>query len=412
MTNLFWPRAIILVDMNAFFASIEQLDNPHLRDKPVAVVNGEAGTCIITCSYEARAYGIRTGMRLQEAKQRCPNLISISSRSRRYVEVSKKIMNALYSITPDIEVFSIDEAFLDVTRCQQLLGAPEKIGALVKQKVLEASNLPCSIGVSGDKTTAKYAAKLIKPNGLTIIPPWESKQRLENILVTELCGIGKGTAKFFARYGAITCGDVAKLPISVLSKRFGNWGRRMWYMCQGADPEQVHTEVSAPKSMGHGKIMPPNTRDKNVLLTYLQQMCEKLSSRLRNNNLYAQHFFIGWRNWHFGWFAEKAKLNFLTNDGRLIYELGVTVLETVWQGQPVNQIQVTALDPQPLAQQLDLFSEAPVGHALINTAVDEINKRYGARTIQPARLLNRTNKHSVISPAWKPDGHRQSICLE
>lgn len=404
-----WQRAIILVDMNAFFAAIEQLDNPHLRDKPIAIVNGDAGTCIITCSYEARAYGIKTGMRLPEAKQLCPHIISVASRSHRYVEVSKKIMNALYSITPDIEVFSIDEAFLDVTRCQKLFGTPEKIGQLVKQKILEASNLPCSIGISGDKTTAKYAAELKKPNGFIVIPPWESKQHLQNILVTKLCGIGKGTAKFFARYGAITCGDVAKLPISVLSKRFGNWGRRMWYMCQGEDPEPVHTEVSAPKSMGHGKIMPPNTCDKNILLAYLQQMCEKLSARLRKNHLYAQHFFIGWRNWQFGWFAENTKLNFLSNDGKLIYQLGVTVLETVWHGEPVHQIQVTALDPQPLAQQLDLFSQAPQEHIPLNETMDEINKRYGAYTIQPARLLNRTNKHSVISPAWKPEGHRQSI---
>lgn len=409
MTNQFWQRAIILVDMNAFFASVEQLDNPHLRDKPVAVVNGESGTCIITCSYEARAYGIKTGMRLLEAKQLCPHIITVASRSHRYVEVSKKIIHALHSITPDIEVFSIDEAFLDVTRCQKLFGTPEKIGLMVKQKILEASHLSCSIGVSGDKTTAKYAAELKKPNGFTVIPPWEAKQHLQNILVTKLCGIGKGTAKFLARYGAVTCGDVAKLPISVLSKRFGNWGRRMWYMCQGADPEPVHTVVSAPKSMGHGKIMPPNTSDKNILLTYLQQMCEKLSARLRKNNLYAQHFFIGWRNWEIGWLAENTQLNFLSNDGRLIYQLGVNVLENVWHGEPVHQIQITALDPQPLIQQLDLFTAAPEDHPPINDAVDAINKRYGTYTIHPARLLNRTNRHSVISPAWKPDGHRQCI---
>lgn len=267
--NTPWPRAIILVDMNAFFASVEQHDSPELKGRPVAITNGQEGTCIITCSYEARAYGVCTGMRLKQALSLCPHLVAVSSHPQRYVEVSTSIMKALEDITPDIEIFSVDEAFLDVTHCQQMFGSPEHIGQMTRQKVMQASGLLCSIGVSGDKTTAKYAAKLYKPNGFCVISPWDAQRKLENVPVHDLCGIGDGIERFLAKYGVYHCGDMANLPISVLGKRFGNIGRRIWLMCQGADPEPVYTNINAPKSMGHGKVMPPNTHDKNTLLVYL-----------------------------------------------------------------------------------------------------------------------------------------------
>ena len=132
--SLYWPRAIILVDMNAFFASVEQLDHPEWRGQPVAITNGLTGTCIITCSYEARAYGIATGMRIRRARELCPDLIQCPAHPERYATVSTNIMEALLDITPDVEVFSVDEAFLDVTHCQKLLGPPALIAQQVKQK--------------------------------------------------------------------------------------------------------------------------------------------------------------------------------------------------------------------------------------------------------------------------------------
>ena len=132
-----WPRAIILIDMNAFFAAVEQLDHPEWRGRALAVTNGKQGTCVITCSYEARAFGIKTGMRLYEARRLCPNLIQVPAQPERYVQVSRAIMQALATLTPDMEIFSIDEAFLDVTRCQQLFGSPEKIGLMASELVLK-----------------------------------------------------------------------------------------------------------------------------------------------------------------------------------------------------------------------------------------------------------------------------------
>jgi len=405
----FWQRAIILVDMNSFFASIEQREVPELRGKPIAITNGAIGTCLITASYEARAYGIKTGMRLPEAKLLCPSLIQVASRPRLYAQVSQQIMQALATVTPDIEEYSVDEAFLDVSHCQHLWGTPEVIGKLAQQKVWEAAGLPCSVGVSGDKTTAKYAADLHKPNGFTVIPPWEAKQCLQDVLVTELWGIGKGIAAFLARYGAYTCGDVAKLPISILAQRFGNLGRRMWYQCQGADPEPVHTQTKAPKSMGHGKVMPPRTKDKATILIYLQHMCEKLAARLRRHDMKAQHFFIGWRHDYLGWIGAKNKLAYPTQDGKIIYALGLSVLQKVWDGGPVHQVQVTALDPHATTAQSDFFETENLKRAHLNAMVDQINQRYGEFTVAPAPLLNRSGTHNVIAPSWKSSGHRQTL---
>ncbi len=404
----FWPRAIILMDMNAFFASVEQFDFPELRGRPVAITNGLTGTCIITCSYEARAWGIRTGMRLHEAQRRCPTLIRRPARPERYAAVSGNIMNALLEISPDVEVFSVDEAFLDVTRCQKLHGPPPRIGRLVKQKVFEAAGLPCSVGVSGDKTTAKYAAKLHKPNGLVVIPPWEAKARLAEVPVTELCGIADGIGRFLAERGVHTCGDMARLPIGELARRFGNPGRRIWLMCQGADPARVEPDVPPPKSIGHGKVVPPDTRDREVLLTYLLHMSEKVAARLRRHHMQAQHFAVGLlcRD---GWLGDKARSVSPTRDGRQIFDLCRQVLARCWSGQGIHQVQVTALDPQPAAGQIELFNDPAPQHLASNQVMDRINRRYGEFALAPARLLRRSDMPNVIAPAWKPFGHRKTV---
>ncbi|MDF2866564.1 MAG: dinB 2 [Gammaproteobacteria bacterium] len=403
-----WQRAIILVDMNAFFAAIEQLDFNELRHKPIAVTNGEQGSCIITCSYEARAYGIKTGMRFFEARKLCPELIRRPSRHKRYAEVSRTIMQALRDITPDIEIYSVDEAFLDITHCQKLYGSPIKIAELVKEKVWQVAKLPCSIGLSGDKSTAKFAANLHKPNGLTIIPPWEAKERLRRVPVSELWGVGKGITEFLARYRVVYCGDMEKLPISVLAQRFGNLGRRLWNICQGADPDPVRPTLAEPKSMGHGKVLPPNVTDEKMLLIYFRHMCEKLAARLRRNRLAAQEFFIGAKSYQWGWLGGKYKTAYPCNDGAELYALCRKMLREHWQGAAVFQVQVTAYDPRPEGQQLELFLPDEESHNA-HQVIDTINQRYGEFTIAPASLLNRSKMPNVISPAWKPEGPKQSV---
>ncbi|MBK8162285.1 MAG: DNA polymerase IV [Gammaproteobacteria bacterium] len=404
----FWPRAVILVDMDAFFASIEQLDRPAWRARPVAVTNGLTGTCIITSSYEARRFGVRTGMRLREARRLCPELIQCAARPERYAAVSTRIMQSLEEITPDVEVFSVDEAFLDVTRCQRLWGPPETIARLVRRKVFEASGLGCSIGVSGDKSTAKFAAKLDKPEGLILIPPWEAAARLRDVPVTELSGIKEGIGGYLARHGARTCGEVARLPVSVLARRFGNPGRRIWYMCQGLDPEPVRNIVSAPRSLGHGKVVPPGTRDAQLIHTYLLHMSEKVAARLRRNDLEAQIYAVGLRT-RLGWLGGRLRTPVPTQDSRPLQELCRRVIREEWHGEGIFQVQVTALDPRPARGQAELFDPASAQAHSVNRAMDAVNRRYGEFTLAPGWLLNRSTMPNVIAPAWKPYGHRQTI---
>ena len=404
-----WQRAIALLDMNAFFASVEQRDFPELLGQPVAITNGMRGSCIITCSYEARAFGIHTGMRIQQARQLCPQLIQRATRPHVYARVSTNIMQNLQTICPDIEIFSIDEAFVDITSCQKLYGSPVTAARKLKRAVYEASGLLCSLGLSGDKTTAKYAAKLNKPNGFTVIPPWQAETALQNVPVTELCGIARGIGDFLARYGVHVCGDMKKLPISVLAKRYGNPGRRIWYMCQGKDPEPLQTYSNEPKSIGHGKVMPPDTRSREIILTYLQHMSNKVASRMRRHHFNARIFWIGLRTTH-GWLGEKSRLDLPDNRQQVIYQLCQQVLAKHWQGEGIYQVQVTALDPQPENLQLELFTTTDrQAQQKLNQTMDAINQRYGEMTLSPARLLNKSDMPNVIAPAWKPHGHRQSI---
>lgn len=398
---------IALVDMDCFFAQIEQRDNPDWRYAPVAVTNGELGSTIITSSYEARAFGIKTGMRLKQARTLCPALIQAPSRPYRYAAISSQIMEVLVDITPDVEVFSVDEAFLDLSRCQQLYQGAWDIGEQIKRKVFSVSGLKCSVGISGDKTTAKFAAKKGKPDGLKIIHPEQAEQVLAPELVTELSGINKGIGSFLARYGIIRCGDMKRVPMSLLAKRFGNLGRRIWLMAQGQDPESLQFNVKAPKTIGHGKVMPPQTRDKAVILTYFQHMSEKVAARMRCFHYQADAFFIGLKTQQ-GWLKTKASPGFYTDDGKVIYQLCLRFFDYYWQGQGVWQVQVTALSPRQ-GKQLDFFSEENPQREHINLAMDKVNQRYGEFTLAPARLLDKSKMPNVIAPAWKPTGHRKTI---
>ncbi len=407
----YWPRAILHMDMNAFFASVEQRDFPELRGKPVGVTNGEVGTTLITCSYEARAFGVKTGMRVYDARRLCPGLIQRPARPRVYAAISTRIMHALHDISPDVEVFSVDEAFLDVTHCQRLHGSPERIAQLARQRIHEISGgLPCSIGVAGTKSTAKIASDLKKPNGLTVIPPWEARARLDGIPMKKLCGIGPNIAEFLSLYGAHTCGDVARLPMTVLARRYGVTGKYLWLACQGKDTDPVTPGVAPPQSVGHGKVLPPHTRTASVIETYLRHMCEKVAARLRRYDMQAGRLYVGLRLEVAGETVDQMfLLPYGTPDGRRLFELARRFLQGRWHGEAVTQVQVTASGLRPASGQLDLFPESDNRDTRRFGAIDRINLRYGEFTVAPATLLGRSTMPNVIAPAWRPDGHRQHI---
>ncbi|MFK8028517.1 MAG: DNA polymerase IV [Gammaproteobacteria bacterium] len=408
MTNASWERAIVFVDMDAFFASIEQYDHPELRGKPIGITNGVTGTCFITSSYEARKYGIRTGMRIKQAQQLCPSVIQVPSRPYRYAEVSTNIMSALQMVTPDVEVFSVDEAFLDVTRCQKIYSSPIDAGRLAKQVVYDSSGIACSVGVSGDKTTAKYAAKKDKPNGLFAVPPWQSREYLSDVPVTELSGIAGGIGGFLNDRGVYVCGEMQYLPIGELAGRFGNLGRRIWYMAQGLDPDPIRQSVAAPKSIGHGKVMPPNTKSLTTIKMNFHHMAEKVAARLRKHGFEAHNYFIGVLTDQ-EWIAKKMQTAMPTSDSQQIKKLVNIFLRNTWCKQGCFQVQITALDPKDQGHQLSLFGERDIKREQINLAMDNINQRYGEFTLAPANLLNRSEMPNVIAPAWKPFGHRKTV---
>jgi len=407
-----WSRAVIHVDMNAFFASVEQRDFPELRGKPVGVTNGEVGTTLITCSYEARATGVKTGMRVYEARRLCPGLIQRPARPQVYAGIATRIMHALRDISPDVEVFSVDEAFVDVTHCQRLHGSPEHIAWLIRRRVREVSGgLPCSIGVAGNKSTAKIASDMEKPEGLTVIPPWEARSRLADVPMEKVCGLGPSTAEFLSRHGARTCGDVARLPMTVLARRYGVRGKYLWLACQGEDTEPLIMDIAAPESVGHGKVLPPHTASARVLETYLRHMCEKVAARLRRYDMQAGQLYVGLRLEisHNEDIGQLFILPYGLPDGGDMFGLARKFLAYRWHGEAVTHVQVTAARLRPASGQLDLFSTGDARVASRFSAIDRINTRYGEFTVAPAILLERSTMPNVIAPAWRPEGHRQHI---
>ena len=186
-------RTLMHVDQNAFFASVEQQANPALRGKPIAVVGGGGRTVITTSSYEARARGVKTGMAIWEAKRCCPELIVVVGDNRKYQHTSSRIVEIFCDYTPEVEVFSIDEAWLDVTHSLSLFGSPERIAYLIKARIKHQFGITCSIGIAPNKLLAKLASDMQKPDGLTVIRPEDVSRILERIPVGELCGIGKKT---------------------------------------------------------------------------------------------------------------------------------------------------------------------------------------------------------------------------
>jgi DNA polymerase-4 len=199
-----------------------------------------------------------------------------------------------------------------------------------------------------------------------------------------------------------------RLPIGELGRRFGNPGRRIWLMAQGQDPEQVYPEVADPKSVGHGKVMPPDTRDEGVLLTYLLHMSAKVAARLRLHRLRASHFFIGLRATE-GWLGGKYRIDPPTDHASVIMDFCHRFLASQWRGEGCHQVQVTALDPQPGGLQFDFLQPDQQRQDRLNQAMDAVNRHYGEFALAPVRLLARSHMPNVIAPAWKPFGHRETI---
>tara|TARA_Y100000817_G_scaffold307933_1_gene294961 strand:+ start:17 stop:1204 length:1188 start_codon:yes stop_codon:yes gene_type:complete len=395
--------------MNAFFASIEQRDNPLLIGKPIAITNGVHGSCIITCSYEARAFGIKTGMRYVDAKNICPTLIKQSSNPERYAKISTNIMSIIKTISPDVEIFSVDEAFIDLTNCLNIYQTPMNAALILKDRIFKHENLPCSIGISTSKALAKFAAKMHKPNGITIIKPNESKNILNNHSVTELCGVSKGIGKFLNAHNVYKCGDMKNIPISILGNKYGNIGRKIWLMAQGKDIDSVEINTKAPKSFGHGKVTIPNLKNIYTIKKIFRKMSEKVATRMRKNSYESNTFIIGYKVF-LGWNIKRFKLRQYTNNGNQIYKLCSKMISVMKSDQGIYQIQITALKPRLINLQSSIFKNVSnKQQKRIDSVMDNINEKYCKQVILPARILHEDGSPDVIAPSWRPDGFKRSV---
>lgn len=242
-------RWIMHVDMDAFFASVEQLDNPDLRGKPVIVGGQSCRGVVSTCSYEARRYGVHSAMSMAEARKLCPHGEYVPVRMRRYQEVSKKIMSIFHDFTPLVEQLSIDEAFLDVSGMEKLYHNTEEIGWLIKKRIATETGLTASVGLAPNKFLAKMASDLQKPDGFTIIRHAEAAKFIADFPVTKIFGIGRMAEKSLLQYGIATIGQLAAAENNVLKKVFGKNADSVHRLAQGIDERPVVTE-SVPKSIG------------------------------------------------------------------------------------------------------------------------------------------------------------------
>ena len=381
-----WERAIILLDMDSFFASVEELDNPNVSGGAISVTNGLHGNTIITCSYKARQHGIHTGMPLYKARNLCPDLINFPARHKRYSLLSNAIMSYIRTNTsPEMEVFSIDEAFIDITKCQANLGSVNEIATKLQRGIYEKFGLKASLGVSGDKTTAKHAAKLAKPYGMKIVKPTESAKFLANVAVIDICGIATKTADFLATHNVYKCADMKKISKEVLTQKYGATGARIWYMCQGLDPSNVMHNYRAAKTMGHSKILPPNTKDNEIILYYFAHMVAKLMHRMRVNGFYADHFLIAMRSKQKQWFRDKVKITIGSNSQQDLMQLVKAFMKQNWSGDCIVQVQVTALHLRS-AKQIDILDQDSKVNK-VNRVIDAINAKYNNACITYARII-------------------------
>jgi len=402
-------RVIMHCDMNAFFASVEQQSNPELRGKPVGVIGASHRTIITTASYEARKYGVRTGMAKWEALQCCPDLILVVGNNRKYTDTSTRIFAMMQDYTPLVEVFSIDEAFLDITGSLALFGSVENIAYRLKACILHHFGLTCSIGVAPNKLLAKLASEMHKPDGLTIIRPDEIATVMERTPIGDLCGIGRRTRRQLHQLGITNCGKLGRYPLEILRQKFGVIGDKLHNMGRGIDPSPViPDERSEPvKTVGHSMTLPHDIQREEEVSRYLLQLAEMVGRRARRYGVSGKTVHLGIRYADFDTnFGKQITFPAYINRSDDIYQAALRILHSFERPQPVRLLGIRLSNLRHHEDQLPLLPEER-RKTLTTSAMDEVNNRYGDFKVTFGSLLVEEEKGAaVISPAWKPQGIR------
>jgi DNA polymerase-4 len=399
-------RIILHVDMNCFFAAVEQQADPRLRGQPVAVIGSAKRTVILTASYEARAFGVKTGMTVHEARNRCPQLILVFADNRKYTRTSSGIIEILKEFTPQVEVFSIDEAFLDITGSLKLFGPPEQIARLIKERIREDYGLLCSIGIASNKLLAKLASEMVKPDGLTVLQPSDVPDVLEALPVRDLCGIGKKMEEQLRSFGIKTCGDLGRFPVRILRDRFGVTGDHLHRMGLGLDDSPVVPveEADDVKSVSHSMTLETDIEKDAEIRKRLLQLSERVGRRARRHEVRGKTVTLWIRYRDFSSITRQLTRQQHTDDSSEIFSSACSLLQAETLMQPVRALGVRLSNLCRRADQLPLFEDEGK-RALIGRAMDRVNDKFGSG-VTFGSVLGEERGSKVISPSWRPEGAR------
>lgn len=380
---------IIHVDMNAFYASCHQAEDPALKGKPVLVAGDpkKRNGIILTASYEARRFGVKTAMPNWQAKRLCPQAIFIKPDYDLYVRTSSRVMDILGRFTPLVEVFSIDEAWLDVTGCEGLFGDSVTIAQKIQKAIRQELYLPCSVGVSCNKLLAKMASDMKKPMGLTVLAPEDVPQMLWPLPVDELFGVGHRMAERLREMNITTIGDLARVPEELLRQAFGLNGRYLHLAANGIDdsPVDPHSMDSA-RSMGHSTTLPRDVTGFEEAEMVLLSLSEQVGRRVRRENYMGRTVTITLRDASFGTITRSVTVPYTcaTED---IYAAARKLLHAHWDGKtPLRLLGVSLSQLVKEFEQVSIFKEDEKKNKL-NQVIDEIKDRFGDGAIFRAKLL-------------------------
>lgn len=316
-------------DMDAFFASVEQRDNPKLRGKPIAVIGPGERTVLATCSYEARKYGVKTAMTPNEARRRCPDIIFVIADHRKYRNICRQMEEICLQLTPDIEVYSIDEVFLDVTRSHHLFEHPTVMARTLKDTVRHKLGVTCTVGIGPNILIAKLASELAKPDGLRWIENSEIPALLESLPIKKLWGIGAQTETKLKAMGITTAGQLGHAPLSVLTRRFGIFGQQLHAMGNGTLQRPVERGSGPPKSISHSTTLPQDIGKTDEIRACLLHLSEKVGYRARHYGHQGNKVTVTIRYADFTTFSRQMTLPISTNDTSDIYKASIALLDKV-----------------------------------------------------------------------------------
>lgn len=382
-------RAIIHVDMDAFYASVEQRDRPGLKGKPVIVGADPRGRGVVaTASYEARRYGVHSAMPISEAARRCPHAVFLPVDGAKYSRVSSQIMAILEGFSPLVEPLSLDEAFLDVTGTERLFGPAVAVARAIKERVRAETQLTVSAGVAPNKFLAKIASDLGKPDGLVEVKPGEEADFLAPLAIRKMWGVGKVGEAELKRMGIQTIGQLARTPTELLVKRFGTAGEELWRLAHGVDDRPV-LPWAPPKSIGAEETFARDTADTSLIERTLLGQSERVGRECREAGVRGWTVTLKLRFSDFRTITRSLTLSDPTDQARPIFQGARRLLQKErigGLGIRLVGISMSNLEPSPGPLQLDLFTPREKGDR-VSRAKDLVQAKFGYGAIGPASLL-------------------------